>query len=70
MYSDKKAEEKSYIFQGKNVIAPRELCHVYEAYNILVTSSQYRRDIEYEFEKMGIDSSRVHYSRAEFKEED
>lgn len=65
LYSDKKAETEPYIFQGKKVIMPKELCSVYKDYNILVTSSQYRRNIEYEFENMGIDSFRVHYNGAE-----
>ena len=70
LYSDKKAEMEPYIFQGKNVIAPKELCSVYKDYNILVTSSLYRLNIEYEFENMGIDPSRVYYNRAEFAKED
>ncbi len=69
LYSDKMAEKHSCIFQGKNVLLPEKLCNVYEDYNILVTSSFYRRNIEYEFEKMGIASSRVFYNKAEFKEE-
>lgn len=70
LYSDKKAESEPFVFQGKNVIAPKELCSVYKDYNILVTSSQYRRNIEYEFKNMGIDPSRVYYSGAEFAKED
>lgn len=70
LYSDKKAVTTAYIFQDKNVIVPKELCSVYGDYNILVTSSLYRRNIEYEFEYMGIDPSRVYYNRAEFKKED
>ena len=66
LYSDKKAESRPVIFRGKNVIAPRELSNVYKDYNILVTSSLYRRDIEHEFENIGIDSSRVYYNGMTF----
>lgn len=66
LYSDKKAESEPFAFQGKNVIAPKELCNVYKDYNILVTSSLYRRNIENEFKSMGIDSSRVYYNGVGF----
>lgn len=66
LYSDKKAESEPLVFQGKNVIAPKELCSVYKDYNILVTSSLYRQNIENEFKDMGIDPSRVYYNGAEF----
>lgn len=65
LYSDKRAEKHTYVFQGKNVIAPKELCGIYADYNILVTSSYYRRAIEYEFDQMGIDTARVFYNKAE-----
>ena len=68
LYSDKKADSEAIVFRGKNVIAPKELCSVYKDYNILVTSSVNRRSIEYEFENMGIDSSRVYYNKGEFVE--
>ena len=66
LYSDRKAESEPFVFQGKNVVAPKELYSVYKDYNILVTSSRYRQDIEYEFKNMGIDLSRVYYNGAEF----
>ena len=66
LYSDKKAESESFTFQGKNVIAPKELCSVYKDYNILVTSSLYRRNIENEFKDKGIDPSRVYYNGVGF----
>lgn len=69
LYSDKKAEKKSYTFQNKNVIAPKELCSVYKDYDILVTSSLYSLNIEYEFKKLGIEPFRVYYNRAQFQEE-
>lgn len=70
LYSDKKAGSESYVFQGKKVIAPKELCSGYKDYNILVTSSLYRQNIEYEFENMGIDPARVYYNSAAFAEKD
>lgn len=69
LYCDKKAAARPYVFEGKNVITPKELNSVYAEYYILVTSSLYRRRIEYEFENMGIDPSRVYYNRAEFQED-
>lgn len=66
LYSDKKAETEPYILQNKNVIAPKELCSVYDDYDILVTSSLYRLNIGYEFENLGIEPSRVYYNRARF----
>lgn len=66
LYSDKKAETEWYEFLGKKVIAPSELCKGYKDYDILVTSSLYRLAIKDEFDRMGIDPSRVFYNRAEF----
>lgn len=66
LYSDKRAKLQPYIFQGKKVIAPEELGSIYEDYNILVTSSRYRIEIEQEFDDMGIAPSRVFYNKAEF----
>lgn len=66
LYSDKRAEKQPYVFQGKDVIAPEQLCGAYADYNILVTSSFCRRDIEYEFKRMGIDGARVFYNKAEY----
>ena len=66
LYSDKKAETEPYIFQDKNVIAPKALCSIYKDYNILVTSDLYRRNIEDEFKNMDIDPSRVYYNGAGF----
>lgn len=70
LYSDKKAGSGPYVFQGKSVIAPKELCNDYKDYNILVTSGINRRNIEYEFKDMGIDPSRVYYSSVEFVKKD
>ena len=66
LYSDKQAESGSFVFQGKNVIAPKALCSIYKDYNILVTSDLYRQNIENEFKDMGIDPSRVYYNGAGF----
>lgn len=63
LYSDKKAESEQYEFFGKKVIAPSELCKDYKDYNILVTSSLYGLNIKNEFDKMGIDPSRVFYNK-------
>lgn len=66
LYSDKKAETHPFFFLGKKVIAPSELCTTYKDYNILVTSSLYRRNIEKEFYDMAIMPSRIFYNEVEF----
>ena len=66
LYSDRKAESESYEFLGKKVIAPGELCKSYKDYNILVTSSFYSFSIQDEFDRMGVDPSRVFYNKAGF----
>lgn len=65
LYSDKKAAHP-YVFEGKEVILPEELCNTYKDYYILVTSSQYSRGIEREFENMGILPERVFYNEVGF----
>lgn len=65
-YSDRKAAGAPYLFEGKNVLSPDELCGRYKDYYILVTSTMYRGQIEEQFDKMGIEPSRVFYNRAEF----
>ncbi|MBD5449607.1 MAG: hypothetical protein HDR28_05535 [Lachnospiraceae bacterium] len=67
LYSDRKAESEPYDFCGKKVIAPAELRNAYKNYNILVTSSLYASAIHDEFDRMGIDPTRVFYNRAEFR---
>lgn len=66
LYSDKRAETESYEYLGKKVMAPSMLCKNYLDYNILVTSSLYRRLIKSEFDRMGIDPARVFYNEAGF----
>lgn len=66
LYSDKKAESEPYEFLGKEVLAPSVLYKEYKDYNILTTSSLYRLSIKKEFDRMGMDPSRVFYNRAEF----
>lgn len=66
LYSDKRAEIQSYVYAGKKVIAPKELCSIYNDYSILVTSSRYRAEIKKEFSAMGIVPDRVFYNKAEF----
>lgn len=66
VYCDKKAVEKPYLFEGREVVPPAELCGRYQQYRILVTSSQYGREIEKEFNERGIDPGRVFYNTVEF----
>ena len=68
LYSDKRAETQSYIFKGKKVLAPQELIDRYMEYYILVTSSQYYRNIEEEFTDMGISPGRVFYNEVGISE--
>lgn len=68
LFSDRKAETKPYMFEGKNVIPPDELCGLYKDYNIIVTRSIFRKEIEKEFHDMGIDPSRVFYNKIEIGE--
>lgn len=63
LYSDKRAEKEPYIFMGREVVSPRELCGTYKNYYILVTSSMHCDAIEKEFNSMGVDYSRVYYNR-------
>ncbi len=66
LYSDKKAGAHPYVFEGKEVFVPEELCGTYKEYNILVTSSRYGRSIGHEFEAMGISPERVYYNEIGF----
>lgn len=66
LYSDKKATMHPYVFEGKDVVSPEELCNTYKDYYILVTSSQYGRSIEREFKNMGILPERVFYNEVGF----
>ncbi len=66
LYSDKKATMHPYVFEGKDVVSPEELCNTYKDYYILVTSSQYGWSIEREFKNMGILPERVFYNEVGF----
>ena len=66
LYSDKRALEEVVFFEGKQVINPEELCQKYKDYHILVTASGFLTIIKNQFEKMGIDPSRVYYNQAGF----
>lgn len=68
LYSDKKAEIKSYMFQGKNVIPPKDLCTTFKDYDILVASGLFWKEIEKDFHDMGIQDSRVFYNKVEIGE--
>lgn len=63
LYSDKKAAHSTYIYRGKKVIAPSELCGEYREYMILITSSMYAISIQWELEDMGIDPERIIYNK-------
>lgn len=69
LYSDKKAASQPYFFLEKRVISPEELCTAYRDYNILITSSLYRLEIENEFIQMGIAPYRVFYNKWGFGNE-
>ncbi len=68
LYSDKRAGIKSYMFEGKEVIPPQELCTTYKDYYILSASGLFWKEIEKDFHDMGIQESRVFYNKAEIGE--
>lgn len=59
---DKRAENGIYLFCGKQVIRPKELCKQYSEYEILVTSSKYYKEIIMELSDMGIHMGRINYN--------
>lgn len=56
---DKRAEMNAVYFDGRQVVRPEELCGKYAEYEILVTSSQFYREICAELDRMGISSDRI-----------
>lgn len=66
---DKKADSKTYLFQQKSVIRPKELCTKYNDYKILVTSSRFYREISVELSRMGIGDDRIICNTIQFWEE-
>lgn len=59
LFCDRKAIQCEYIYQGKKVLSPLELCNAYLDYGILITSSQFGFTIQMELENMGISKERI-----------
>ncbi len=66
---DKKAEDRVYFFQGKQVIKAEELCTKYKEYEVLVTSSRFYQEINAELKNIGIDGERIICNTIQFWEE-
>lgn len=56
---DKKADKEKYCFHGIRVVKPVELCTKYRDYEILVTSSQFWREIKVELCDGGVSADRI-----------
>lgn len=67
---DKKADNETYHFCGKQVVRPEELCNRYRDYEILVTSSRFYREIKAELLHMGVESERIICNTIQLWEED
>lgn len=59
-FCDKKAEMDTVYFNGKRVVAPKELREKYADYFILIGSTSYGRQIYRELIHMGINEERIH----------
>lgn len=60
LFCDTIATYKETFFHGNNVISPAELCEYHDDYKILITSSEYYKDIQHQLiELLGISPDRI-----------